>query len=133
MKPDRAIVSLRILLPLLGVIAGIKMAPAQAPPPEQPPANVAGKWTIYSTSDDGKTATKYIDLKQDGEKLSGHCKGPNQSGGIEGTVEGNHIVFPTKTRNVLTFRGHLDGDSMFGISVPRKGPMHGDWEARRPE
>ena len=89
-----------------------------------------------STRRDGKTATKYIDLTQDGEKLSGHFKGPNQSGGLEGTMEGNHIVFHTKTRNVLTFRDHLDGDRMRGtyrVWVPRKGQMHGDWEARRPE
>jgi hypothetical protein len=136
MKLNGIKLSLRILLPLALVIADIKAAPAQAPPPEQAPVSVAGKWTIYSTSDDGRTATKYIDLKQDGEKLSGHFKGPNQSGGLEGTVEGNHIVFHTKTRNVLTFRGQLDGDRMrgtYGVWVPRKGQMHGDWEARRPE
>ena len=35
--------ALRILLPLALVIAGIKTALAQAPPPDQAPANVAGK------------------------------------------------------------------------------------------
>jgi hypothetical protein len=75
MKLNGIKLSLRILLPLALVIADIKAAPAQAPPPEQAPVSVAGKWTIYSTSDDGKTATKYIDLKQDGEKLSGALQG----------------------------------------------------------
>ncbi len=108
----------------------------QQPPPDQSLANVAGKWTIYSKGDDGKTATKFVELEQDGQKLSGHFKGPNQSGGIEGTVEGQHIVFYTKTRNRLTFRGMVEGEGMhgrWGIFVPRRGPMHGDWQARRSE
>jgi hypothetical protein len=108
----------------------------QQPPPDQTVVNVAGKWTIYSKADDGKTATKFVELQQDGQKLSGHFKGPDQSGGVEGTVEGQHIVFYTKTRNRLTFRGQVQGDSMhgrWGIFVPRQGPMHGDWEARRSE
>jgi hypothetical protein len=106
---------------------------AQEPPAEEPPANVAGNWTIYSKSDDGKTATKSVELKQDGTQLKGHFKGPNQSGGIEGTIEGRHIVFHTKTRSVLTFRGQVEGDRMhghFGIHGPRVD-MHGEWEARR--
>ena len=141
MKPSAIRVSCG-LLPLAIVIAGIKTAP----PPDEPPANVAGKGRIYPTSADGKTATKYIDLKQDGEKLSGHFKAPNQSGGRAGTVEDNHIgsrlrgrllpgaktretfspdqsMLHTKTGNVFTFRGHLDGDRMrgtFGIWLPGK-------------
>ena len=56
-------------------------------------------------------------------------KGPYQSGGIEGTMNVRHIVFRTKTRNVLTFRGMVDGNTMegnFGI----RG-HHGTWEGRR--
>ena len=92
---------------------------------------MAGKWTIYSKSDDGKTATQYIDLEQNGNTLSGHFKGPYQSGGIEGTMNVRHILFRTKTRNVLTFRGMVDGNTMegtFGIHG-----HHGTWEARRPD
>ena len=100
-------------------------------PQERPPADVAGKWTIYSKSDDGKTATQYIELEQNGNTLSGHFKGPYQSGGIEGTMNVRHILFRTKTRNVLTFRGMVDGNTMegtFGIHG-----HHGTWEARRPD
>jgi hypothetical protein len=123
----------RILLVLVPLALTVSVI-AQEPPPDQPTANAAGKWTIYSKSEDGNTSTKYVELKQDGGKLSGHFKGPNQSGGIEGTIEGKHIVFHTKTRNVLTFRGQVEGDSMhgtFGVFLPRKGLMHGEWEARR--
>jgi len=126
----------RRILAALGVLAlGVSAILAQEPPSDQPPANVAGNWTIYSKNDDdGVTSTKYVKLTQDGGKLTGHFKGPNQSGGLEGTVEGRHIVFRTKTRNVLTFRGQVDGDSIrgtFGVFVPKKGLMHGQWEARR--
>jgi hypothetical protein len=120
-----------LIIVMLTVLSGMF---AQQPPDEQVSANVAGKWTIYSKNDNGKTDTKSIELKQDGQKLSGHFKGPNQSGGIEGTVEGRHIVFHTKTKHVLTFRGEADDQGMYGrwgIFLPRKGEMHGEWEARR--
>ena len=106
---------------------------AQQPPADEPPANVAGNWSIYTKSEDGNTSTKSVELKQDGTKLTGHFKGPNQSGGIEGTINGRHIVFHTKTRAVLTFRGQVDGDSMhgnFGVHGEHIN-MHGDWEGRR--
>jgi len=118
-----------LLLTAFLVLILANAALAQQPPEERPPVNVAGKWTIYSKDEDGRTATKYIDLKQDGNTITGHFKGPNQSGGLEGTVNGRHIMFRTKTRHVLTFRGMVDGDSI-------QGKFHilgreGTWEARR--
>jgi hypothetical protein len=104
-------------------------AVSQQLPAERPPVNVAGNWTIYSKSDDGKTATQYIQLKQNGTAITGHFKGPHQSGGLEGTIDVRHLVFRTKTRNVLTFRGMVDGDSIqgtFGIHG-----IHGVWQATR--
>jgi hypothetical protein len=112
------------LLPIVG-----NRAVSQQVPAEQPPANVAGNWTIYSKSDDGKTATQYIQLKQNGTAITGHFKGPHQSGGLEGTMDIRHIVFHTKTREVLTFRGMVDGNSIqgaFGIHG-----VHGVWQATR--
>jgi hypothetical protein len=104
---------------------------AQQLPPERAPANVAGDWVIYTKGDDGKTGTHTVTIIQNGTTLTGHFKGPFQSGGIEGTVNIRHIVFKTKTRNVLTFRGMIDGNTMegnFGI----RG-QHGTWEGRRPD
>lgn len=104
-------------------------AVAQQLPQDRPTANVAGNWVIYTKGDDGKTGTHTVNLIQNGSTLTGHFKGPFQSGGIEGTVNVRHIVFKTKTRNVLTFRGMIDGNTMqwnFGI----RG-QHGTWEARR--
>jgi len=87
---------------------------AQQPPPERPPANVAGSWTFYTKGDDGKTGTHYITFEQNGNNLTGHFKGPNQSGGLDGTINEQHIVFKTKTPHVFTFRGRVEGDSIDG-------------------
>jgi hypothetical protein len=104
---------------------------AQQLPQEKPAADVSGDWTIYSKGEDGKTATQYITLKQDGNTITGHFKGPNQSGSLKGTINVRHIVFQTDTREVLTFRGMVDGNTMegnFGIRA-----HHGTWQARRPD
>ena len=60
----------------LAVLIVGNTAIGQQLPQEQPPADVSGKWTIYTKSDDGKTSTQYIDLVQNGTTLSGHFKGP---------------------------------------------------------
>jgi len=61
---------------------------------------------------DGQLNTKTVDLKQNGSDITGHFKGPDQSGGLQGTVNGHHIMFRTKTRTILTFRGPVEGDTM---------------------
>jgi len=119
--------ALSVLLILI-ILSSVSLA--QEPPAEQPPDNVAGKWTIYSKNvNNGGSATKYVEIKQNGNQLTGHFKGPNQSGGIEGTINVHHVVFRTKTRNVLTFRGKVEGNKMsgeYGIHGE-----HGQWEAVR--
>jgi hypothetical protein len=117
----------------------INVGAAQQPPPQQPPANVAGNWTIYSKGPTGETSTKFIELQQNGTVLSGHFKGPNQSGGLEGTIEQQHIVFRTKTRYVLTFRGRVEGNRVEGRVEGNHitGTFHdragtGQWQAVRP-
>jgi hypothetical protein len=88
---------------------------AQQLPSEPLPANVAGKWTLYCKDPNGATSTKYLDLQQKGSVITGHFKGPNQSGGVEGTIDQQHLVVRTKTRNVLTFRGRVDGPRVEGM------------------
>jgi hypothetical protein len=88
---------------------------AQQPPQEEPPANVAGKWILYCNDPNGTTSSKYLDLEQDGNNIKGHFKGPNQSGGVEGTIDRQHLVVRTKTREVLVFRGRIDGPRVNGI------------------
>jgi hypothetical protein len=88
---------------------------AQQPPPQQMPANVAGKWTLYCKDPNGSTSAKYLELQQKGSVITGHFKGPNQSGGVEGTIDEQHLVVRTKTRNVLTFRGRVEGPRVQGV------------------
>jgi hypothetical protein len=97
----------------LVIFAG-SFAIAQQPPPQQLPANVTGNWTLYCKDPNGSTSSKYLDLKQNGTIISGHFKGPNQSGGVEGTIDNQHLVVHTKTRDVLTFRGRVEGPRVDG-------------------
>src|ERR1700740_1560436 len=78
---------------------------AQQPPSQALPANVTGKWTLYCNDPNGSTSSKFLELQQEGTTIKGHFKGPNQSGGVEGTIDVQHLVVKTKTRDVLVFRG----------------------------
>jgi hypothetical protein len=88
---------------------------AQQAPSQQPPANVTGKWTLYCNDPNGRTSAKYLELQQEGTNIKGHFKGPNQSGGVEGTINEQHLVVRTNTRDVLVFRGRVDGPRVGGV------------------
>jgi hypothetical protein len=103
-----------ICLCLFPIVFQLTAWPQQAPS-EQPPANVNGKWTLYCNDPNGRTSTKYLDLQQEGTAVKGHFKGPNQSGGVEGTINQQHLVVRTKTRGVLVFRGRIDGPRVNGV------------------
>jgi hypothetical protein len=103
------------LVCLLAVATLYQVAGSQQPPSEKPPANVAGKWILYCNDPNGTTSSKYLDLEQDGNNIKGHFKGPNQSGGVEGTINEQHLVVKTKTRGVLVFRGRVDGPRVDGV------------------
>ncbi len=81
---------------------------------EPPLVNVTGTWLIHSTGWDGKKAEKTIRVTQNGNRITGHFKGPDQSGGLSGFVSGKHISFTTKTRTPLNFHGMVDGDTIEG-------------------
>ena len=104
---------------LCGVVAGASPAGralAQEPmPSQQQPDNVQGTWEIEAKNYNGSFDTKSVQLKQDGNNLTGHFKGPNQSGGVEGTIDEQHLVVRTKTRDVLTFRGRVEGPRVEGV------------------
>lgn len=105
--------ALMIALVALVMVGG--RALAQAPPPQQMPANAAGSWTLYCKDPNGSTSTKYLNLEQKGTVITGHFKGPNQSGGVQGTIDVQHLVVRTKTREVLVFRGRVDGPRVDGV------------------
>jgi hypothetical protein len=99
---------------LMGIAPIGNLTLAQQPPAQQQPASVAGKWTLYCKDPNGSTSAKYLELQQNGSVVSGHFKGPHQSGGVEGTIDEQHLVVHTKTRDVLTFRGRVDGPRVDG-------------------
>jgi hypothetical protein len=102
------------LLCLVWMALAGSTALAQQPPAQQQPANVAGNWTLYCKDPNGSTSAKYLELQQKGSVITGHFKGPNQSGGVEGTIDEQHLVVHTKTRDVLTFRGRVEGPRVEG-------------------
>ena len=113
----------------LRLAADFANAAASEPPPEGPD-NASGSWTIYAQNiDQPGGSTKYVQIQQFGSQLSGHFKGPHQSGGIEGFVNAHHIEFSTKTRDVLTFRGQIQGDTMSGLYGLHG--RHAPWNAVR--
>ncbi len=97
---------------------------------QQPPDNVQGNWTIYSTRiQDGATEIKHVQIAQYGNRITGYFEGPVQSGPIQGEVNIHHIRFSTVTRNVLNFRGQIYGDNMSGeYGLHGK---HAQWQAVR--
>jgi hypothetical protein len=89
---------------------------SQQAPPQQLPANVTGKWTLYCNDPNGTTSAKYLDLKQDDNgNIKGHFKGTYQSGSVQGTIDGHHLVVRTNTRDVIVFRGRVDGPRIDGV------------------
>jgi hypothetical protein len=81
---------------------------------QEPPADVAGNWTIHSKGPDGRERTQTMQLMQQGGVITGHYQGPGQQGELEGTINQQHILFRTKTHTVLTFRGRVDGPRVEG-------------------
>jgi hypothetical protein len=76
---------------------------------QEPPANVAGNWKIRSRGPDGRERTQFMHIAQESGVITGHYQGPGQEGELEGTINQQHILFQTKTRTPLTFRGRVDG------------------------
>lgn len=92
-------------------------------------ANARGNWTIHSVGGRGEAATQHVQIHQEQGKIWGQFEGPNQSGAIQGTVNGRHIEFQTDTRDVLHFRGQINGDTVDGTFGNRG--VQGTWRAVR--
>ena len=107
----------------------VSSAVAQQPlPNSQTVVNVAGHWIISAKNWNGTLDTKTVDLEQKGNVITGHFKGPNQSGGLEGSINNHHIVFRTKTRTPLSFGGQVNGNTMEGTFHVRgrEGQFHAE-------
>lgn len=117
------------LLLALFLITATGLSSAQQPS-EQPADNVSGGWTIYANNiDKAGSSLKYVQITQNGNVVTGHFKGPHQSGKIQGWVNVHHIEFSTDTREVLTLRGQIDGNTMSGLYGIQG--RHAEWKADR--
>jgi len=98
------------------------------------PANVAGQWTV-SLELGSIVGHPTLELKQDGEKLTGTYRGRYGAAPLEGAVKENQIGF-TVTMNAEGqeasgyFSGTVEGDKMSG-SVEFEGAGEGTWSATR--
>src|SRR5271166_6937714 len=92
----------------VAVLALISLILSDTALADAPPDNVQGDWTIYSTSlQNGETVVKHVQIAQYGNRITGYFEGPDQSGPIQGDVNGHEIRFNTVTRNVLKFSGQI--------------------------
>jgi hypothetical protein len=98
------------------------------------PANVAGHWSV-SLELGSIVGHPTLDLKQDGEKLTGTYRGRYGASPLEGAVKENQFGFTvTMTAEGQEtsgyFSGTVDGDRMSG-SVEFEGAGDGTWSATR--
>jgi hypothetical protein len=113
------------LLVIVASTAGIFVAQAQS---------VSGRWDLTVETPQGK-ATPSIDLRQNGEELTGTYKGRLGEAPLEGTLRGDDIAFSVtlKFRDqeiTVRYTGKVQDDSMKG-TVQFGGSASGSWSARR--
>ncbi len=114
---------------ILAVVSGLAAAPVRTEP-----AKVAGEWQV-ALELGTITGHPTIELKQDGDKLTGSYRGRYGASPIEGAVKENQIGFTVtmtaegqKTSGY--FAGVVEGDRMTG-TVEFEGAGEGTWSATR--
>jgi len=111
----RTIIRRIVMLAAVAATAATLTAQGQAPPPKPKDINVAGKWTMLLELEMGQ-ATTALDLKQDGEKITGTYTGRYGTFALEGTLKGRALQFAF-TMNAdgqdvsMQFSGEVSEDS----------------------
>ncbi len=104
-------------------------------------ADASGKWT-WTQRRQNNDITMTLEVKQDGEKLTGTVSGGGQNNTKteikEGTVKGNDVSFVVirefnGQQRKTTYKGKLDGDTITGTAVRvRDGQEQStEWKATR--
>lgn len=94
-------------------------------------ADVTGKWTYEMQGRNGNTMTTTMNLKQDGDKLTGSISGRNGDTDItDGKVDGDNISFKVVREfngNQMTssYKGKVDGDTIHFSMTMEGGNMGG--------
>ncbi len=104
-------------------------------------ADVTGKWTAEMQGRNGNTMTVNMNLKQDGDKLSGTISGRAGDTDIaDGHVDGDNISFKVVREingNQMTsnYKGKVDGDTIHFSMTMEGGNMGGgaprEFDAKR--
>ena len=117
----------------------VAMLGAQAAPQKpETPTTVTGKWQITLEMQAG-TASPTLDLKQDGEKLTGVYEGRYGKFPLNGTVKARKIEFVFKmnaegTEVVMTYSGEVGADFLSMKGVAQLDQMgEATWTAKRAE
>jgi hypothetical protein len=121
---------------IVSVLLSAVVAAQEAP---KAPLSVAGKWVITLVTENF-TATSGLELKQDGEKITGTYTstryGPSP---LEGTLKGRTIEFAFTlnadgTSVAMSYKGEVaaDGQTMKG-KASLEGLGEATWTAERPK
>jgi hypothetical protein len=104
-------------------------------------ADVSGRWTAEVQGRGGNTMTVNMNLKQDGDKLTGTISGRNGDTDItDGHVDGDTISFKVVrefngNQMTSTYKGHVDGDTIHFSVTMEGGNMGGghprEFDAKR--
>ena len=97
--------------------------------------NVAGQWTVTSSTDQGENPPSTMTLQQDGETLTGSLDTDQGVVEFTGTMSGDQIEFVLELDAggmvmEITLKGTVDGDKMMG-TLDLGGYGGGDWAATR--
>lgn len=120
-------------------VAATALAAAQSQPPPQkpaPPPNVAGKWTLSLEMSQG-TATPALELKQDGEKITGTYTGRYGAFPVTGALKAREIQFgftmsADGTDVRMTFKGEVAADAQTMKGQAALGELgEAAWSAKR--
>src|SRR5438552_295656 len=106
-REEESLMKRRALLIWIGIVFALSNAQAQAPAA----INLTGKWALQVETSAG-TGTPTLELKQDGEKLTGHYTGQLGEADLTGTVKGQTFNF--------NFTGSIQG---LTLNVTYNGTM----------
>jgi hypothetical protein len=123
---------------LIGVLVVVASAVVSAQEAPKAPASIAGKWTLTLVTDNF-TASPTLDLKVDGQKVTGTYTGRYGSFPLEGLLKGRALEFAFTmnaegTTTLMSFVGEVapDGQTMKGKAT--LGEMgEATWTAARPK
>src|SRR5262245_47766492 len=99
---------------VMTAIAASAQTPTPTPPPPKP-INIAGKWQMTLELSIG-TANPTLELKQDGEKITGTYTGRYGTSQLQGTLKGRALEFAFQIdaegqTATMSFRGEVAADS----------------------